>query len=282
MNYTYFELDKNSKQFKSLKLGEYTIEFRIEWNVRSKAWFILGYIDNDLVLSNTKFEINQLYSFDKNITQNLPYNISVVPKFDDNNWDTPTVIIITDNFYADAVDGLTPYNVFIDREFGTSAFTHAKKINGSTRNAYLFDIELEGSSEEVVIVCADASDYMITDGLPTGRWDFTINGTRHTLPIPENDHSELITLFLGYGIEITVVDDVSYRWTNTTDSDIKVHAIYPFDNGYSLLIDTESNSSIQVINTDELDQVNEFAVCFSEKSAFSEWVIDEDVEIIYE
>lgn len=272
MNYIYFELDKNSKQFKTLTIGEYTIDLRIEWNVRSKSWFILGYVGEELVLTNTKFEANRLYSFDKNISQNLPYNISVLPKFPDNDWDTPTAVVITDDFYANSRFGLSEKNIFIDRNITTSAFTHSKTSVGSTRNSYLFELEDTGGGDEIIIICDDASHIMKTIGLPTGQWDFKINNTDYRLAIQDDNYSELITLFAGYGIEVSENDDGYYDWINTSDDNVKIYGLYPFESGYEFLINESSNNSLKIINTDENNWVNEFSVCLTkyDNPVFSE------------
>lgn len=263
MNYNYFELDVNSKQYKSLTLGEYTIELRIEWNVRSKAWFMLGYIGEDLVLSNTKFESGKLYSFDKNTPYNLPFNITVLPKNENNDWNTPTAVIITDDFYANAPNGLSANNIFISRDISTSAFTHSKTSSGSTRNSYLFELENSIGNNEIIIICDDASYIMKTIGLPTGQWDFKINNTDYRLAIQDNNYSELITLFAGYGVEVSENDDGYYDWINTSDDNVKIYGLYPFESGYEFLINESSNNSASIINTDENDWVNEFSVCLT-------------------
>lgn len=282
MNYIYFELDKNSKQFKTLTIGEYTIDLRIEWNVRSKSWFILGYVGEELVLTNTKFEANRLYSFDKNISQNLPYNISVLPKFPDNDWDTPTAVVITDDYYANSDRGLSEKNIFIDRNITTSAFTHSKTSAGSTRNSYLFELEDNGGGKEIIIICDDASYIMKTIGLPTGQWDFKINNTDYRLAIQDNNYSELITLFAGYGVEISQNDNGYYDWINNSEDSVKIYGLYPFESGYEFLINESSNNSATIINTDENDWVNEFSVCLTRIMEFSEWVVDNNIEVIYE
>ena len=100
MNYTFFDLDKNPKQFKKLTIGSFEIELRIEWNTRAKTWYVLGYIGDDLVLRNTKIQPKEFYRFDLDSDYYLPYIFTIYPTQVDADWDTPSsFVLVEDSFY---------------------------------------------------------------------------------------------------------------------------------------------------------------------------------------
>lgn len=140
MDFTYFILDKNPKQFKKLSVNGYEIELRIEWNIRGKAWYILGYIKDDIVLRNTKFEARKVYSFDNDTPYDLPYSLMIYPESSDNDWNTETYFVYYEDVLANADQGMSESGILIDRRFGTSSSTHSKKALRSDDNKYLFDV----------------------------------------------------------------------------------------------------------------------------------------------
>ena len=140
MDFTYFILDKNPKQFKKLSVNGYEIELRIEWNIRGNAWYVLGYIKDDIVLRNTKFEARKVYSFDNDTPYDLPYSLMIYPESSDNDWNTETYFVYYEDVLANADQGMSESGILIDRRYGTSSSTHSKKALRSDDNKYLFDV----------------------------------------------------------------------------------------------------------------------------------------------
>lgn len=268
MEYKYFTLDKNPKQFKRISIGEYSIELRIEWNTRSKAWYVLGYAGDEVVISNVKLTPRQLYAIDIDSEYNLPYMISVIPKYTNYDWDTETIFLITDNPLSNAVEGLTVDGDVIKRSIATSSDTHSRKALKGTENKYLFDVVSITQETGITIVCNGADASFKTVNLPQGRWDFTINGLRTITADTESFRS----LMNDYGVQIVDVGNNEYLWTNNSNQEIKIEGLYPYAAGYDFNVVESSNESAKIHSVDNNGWVNRFTVCLVPASSLI-WTI---------
>lgn len=268
MEYKYFTLDKNPKQFKRISIGEYSIELRIEWNTRSKAWYVLGYSGDEIVISNVKMTPNQLYSIDIDSEYDLPYMIGIVPKYTNHDWDTETTFLIVDNPLSNAVEGLTVDGGVIKRSIATSSDTHSRKALKGTENKYLFDVVSIPQETGITIVCNGADASFKTVNLPQGRWDFTINGLRTITANTEAFRS----LMNDYGVQIVDVGNNEYLWTNNSNQEIKIEGLYPYAAGYDFNVVESSNESAKIHSVDNNGWVNRFTVCLVPASSLI-WTI---------
>lgn len=268
MEYKYFTLDKNPKQFKRISIGEYSIELRIEWNTRSKAWYVLGYSGDEIVISNVKMTPNQLYSIDIDSEYDLPYMIGIVPKYTNHDWDTETTFLIVDNPLSNAVEGLTVDGGVIKRSIATSSDTHSRKALKGTENKYLFDVISITQETGITIVCNGADASFKTVNLPQGRWDFTINGMRTITA----DTQAFISLMNDYGVQIVDVGNNEYLWTNNSNQEIKIEGLYPYAAGYDFNVVESSNESAKIHSVDNNGWVNRFTVCLVPASSLI-WTI---------
>lgn len=268
MEYKYFTLDKNPKQFKRISIGEYSIELRIEWNTRSKAWYVLGYSGDEIVISNVKMTPNQLYSIDIDSEYDLPYMIGIVPKYTNYDWDTETTFLITDNPLSNAVEGLTVDGGVIKRSIATSSDTHSRKALRGTENKYLFDVVSITQETGITIVCNGADASFKTVNLPQGRWDFTINGLRTITADTESFRS----LMNDYGVRIVDVGNNEYLFSNNSNQEIKIEGLYPYAAGYDFNVVESSNESAKIHSVDNNGWVNRFTVCLVPASSLI-WTI---------
>lgn len=268
MEYKYFTLDKNPKQFKRISIGEYSIELRIEWNTRSKAWYVLGYSGDEIVISNVKMTPNQLYSIDIDSEYDLPYMIGIVPKYTNYDWDTETTFLITDNPLSNAVEGLTVDGGVIKRSIATSSDTHSRKALKDTENKYLFDVVSITQETGITIICNGADASFKTVNLPQGRWDFTINGLRTITADTESFRS----LMNDYGVQIVNVGNNEYLFSNNSNQEIKIEGLYPYAAGYDFNVVESSNESAKIHSVDNNGWVNRFTVCLVPASSLI-WTI---------
>jgi hypothetical protein len=268
MEYKYFTLDKNPKQFKRISIGEYSIELRIEWNTRSKAWYVLGYSGDEIVISNVKMTPNQLYSIDIDSEYDLPYMIGIVPKYTNHDWDTETTFLIVDNPLSNAVEGLTVDGGVIKRSIATSSDTHSRKALKGTENKYLFDVVSITQETGITIVCNGADASFKTVNLPQGRWDFTINGLRTITADTESFRS----LMNDYGVQIVNVGNNEYLFSNNSNQEIKIEGLYPYAAGYDFNVVESSNESAKIHSVDNNGWVNRFTVCLVPASSLI-WTI---------
>lgn len=268
MEYKYFTLDKNPKQFKRISIGEYSIELRIEWNTRSKAWYVLGYSGDEIVISNVKMTPNQLYSIDIDSEYDLPYMIGIVPKYTNYDWDTETTFLITDNPLSNAVEGLTVDGGVIKRSIATSSDTHSRKALKGTENKYLFDVVSITQETGITIVCNGADASFRTINLPQGRWDFTINGLRTITADTESFRS----LMNDSGVQIVDVGNNEYLFSNNSNQEIKIEGLYPYAAGYDFNVVESSNDSAKIHSVDNNGWVNRFTVCLVPASSLI-WTI---------
>lgn len=259
MEYKYFTLDKNPKQFKRISIGEYSIELRIEWNTRSKAWYVLGYSGDEIVISNVKLTPNQLYSIDIDSEYDLPYMIGIIPKYTNYDWDTETTFLIVDNPLSNAVEGLTVDGGVIKRSIATSSDTHSRKALKGTENKYLFDVVSITQETGIIIICNGADASFKTVNLPQGRWDFTINGMRTITA----DTQAFRSLMNDYGVQIVDVGNNEYLWANNSDYEIKIEGLYPYAAGYDFNVAESSNESAKIHSVDNNGWVNRFTVCLT-------------------
>lgn len=259
MVYIYFQLDKNPRQVKKLSLSSIDINMRIEWNTRSKCWYVLGYVGDDLVLRNTKVIPNQMYSFDLDSEYDIPYRFMITTEYKNYNWDTNTLFMLFEDNMNTIDEGLTEEGYLVDRRMGTTSDTHSKVKLKSEYNNYLFDVVKVSSDAGVTITCVGAVDSFSTIGLPQGRWDFSINGKRHVTA----DESAMIEMLTEYGIAIADIGNGEYSWSNTTDFEVKIEGYYPYAVGYPLTLNLESNETLRVLSKDDNNWVNRFTVCLS-------------------
>lgn len=269
MEFTYFKLDENPRQFKNLSLGEYEINLRIEWNIRARCWYVLGYINNDLVLRNTKFSPNKVYNFDQDNDYDLPYNLMITTNFQNADWNDETLFVIFRDALANPVKGITDDYIVIDRSFATSSNTHSKRALRSETNKYLFDVKPLINDGVVTIICDGAGASFETIHLPQGRWDFTINGFKQNLAIVDGDYTNLYNALAPYGVHIATLGDDRYTWVNSSDENVRIEAVYPYANGFDFNVDESSNDSIIVTGKDSNGWVNGFAVCLVPASSFT-------------
>ena len=268
MEYKYFTLDKNPKQFKRISIGEYSIELRIEWNTRSKAWYVLGYSGDEIVISNVKMTPNQLYSIDIDSEYDLPYMIGIVPKYTNYDWDTETTFLIVDNPLSNAVEGLTVDGGVIKRSIATSSDTHSRKALKGTENKYLFDVVSITQETGITIVCNGADASFKTVNLPQGRWDFTINGLRTITA----DTEAFRSLMNDYGVQIVDIGNNEYLFSNNSNQEIKIEGLYPYAAGYDFNVVESSNESAKIHSVDNNGWVNRFTVCLVPASSLI-WTI---------
>ena len=278
MNYTYFTLDKNPKQFKKVSIGGYDITLRIEWNTRSECWYVLGYIGNDMVLRNTKVIAGKFYSFDQDSEYDLPYLFTIQPKFKNYNWGTEALLFFVDDMLADTVEGLTQSGDLLTRTIATSSDTHSRKTLRGVDNKYLFDVISKIEDTGIVINCSNAGASFQTIFLPQGRWDFTVNGTRN---ITANTQ-ELIDLMSSLGVEITDLGNNQFFWTNNSEIDIKIEGLYPYAAGYNFNVDGQSNDSLVVHSRDNNEWVNRFSVCLIPASSLIWTITSSEVSSDYQ
>lgn len=269
MEFTYFKLDENPRQFKNLSLGEYEINLRIEWNIRARCWYVLGYINNDLVLRNTKFSPNKVYNFDQDNDYDLPYNLMITTNFQNADWNDETLFVIFRDALANPVKGITDDYIVIDRSFATSSNTHSKRALRSETNKYLFDVKPLINDGVVTIICDGAGASFETIHLPQGRWDFTINGFKQNLAIVDGDYTNLYNALAPYGVHVSTLGDDRYTWVNSSDENVRIEAVYPYANGFDFNVDESSNDSIIVTGKDNNGWVNGFAVCLVPASSFT-------------
>lgn len=275
MNYTFFDLDKNPKQFKKLTIGSFEIELRIEWNTRAKTWYVLGYIGDDLVLRNTKIQPKEFYRFDLDSDYYLPYIFTIYPTQVDADWDTPSSFVLVEDSFYNIKDGLTDSGTLVDRTIATSSNTHSKKAR-KTNNAFLFDLVIDGNDQVIVITCTDATESFITIGIPQGRWDFIVNNVKNTVAITEGNLVQLNSLMNSYGINVESLGDGSYMWVNNTQTSLKMDAVYPYSDSRELTLNLSSNPTLKSVSEDGNGWVNRFSVCMAAQGTTS-WNITSSV-----
>lgn len=167
MNYTYFNIEKNPRQFKTLSLGENTISLRIEWNTRSKSWYVLAYIGDDLVMRNTKIIPNKEYRFDEDSGYYLPYVIVIFSRYNTYDWNDDFIFCLLDDLYYNQIEGYTLGGYILNRSFATSLSTHNKYVLRKEYNEYLFDLGFDDNGETPTINCDGAiSSVRISEVIP--------------------------------------------------------------------------------------------------------------------
>src|SRR5574344_2864191 len=97
MNFNYVQIDKNPRQRKIVKLGAISMDCRIEWNNRSRCWYLLIYIGDQIVLRNTKIQFGEAYRLEGE----YPYLITM-DGLDRSTWNSLTILAIANDPYKTA------------------------------------------------------------------------------------------------------------------------------------------------------------------------------------